>query len=340
MANIITMGEMLMRLSTKNHEKFLQAADFNICYGGSESNVAISLANFGHNVSYITKLPNTPIGHSAAATLKKYGVDTGKIVYADGRMGIYYIEIGSSLRPSNVVYDRADSTMCNVELSDFDFDKIFQEKDWFHFSGITPAISSQAAELTLEAAKAAKRNGLMVSCDLNFRKKLWTREQAQQIMPQYMEYVDVCMGGREDAIKMLGFNLSKMNEDDTPNMEAYQQMFQEMMEKYHFKYVVSSLRQSHTSSYNELSGCIYDGRKLYKAAKYQIEPMVDRVGGGDAFAAGIIDGLVTEKSPQEVIDFAVAASVLKHTIPGDINLASREEVENLIQGKGRGRVQR
>lgn len=340
MGKIVTMGEILMRLSTKNNEKFLQATDFHICYGGSESNVAISLANFGHESSYITRLPDSPIGRSAVATLRKYGVDTEYIAFGDGRLGIYFLEIGSSLRPSNVVYDRADSTMCNASVSDFDFDKIFCGADWFHFSGITPAISKQASELTLEAVKAAKRNGLTVSCDLNFRKKLWTREEAQQIMPQYMEYVDVCMGGREDAIKMLGFHLSKVNEDDTPNMEAYEQMFREMMEKYQFKYVVSSLRQSHTSSYNELSGCIYDGEKLYKAAKYQIEPMVDRVGGGDAFAAGLIAGLVEGKNPQEAIDFAVAASVLKHTIPGDVNLATREDVENLINGKGTGRVQR
>ena len=312
----------------------------NLCYGGSESNVAISLANLGHESAYITKLPDSPIGQSAVSSLKKYGVNTEHVAFGEGRLGIYFLEIGSSLRPSNVVYDRADSTMCHAKVSDFDFDQIFCGADWFHFSGITPAISKQAAELTLEAVKAAKRNGLMVSCDLNFRKKLWTIEEAQEAMPRYMEYVDVCMGGREDAVKMLGFQLSKVNEDDTPNMEAYEQMFREMVEKYDFKYVISSLRQSHTSSYNELSGCIFDGEKLYKAEKYQIEPMVDRVGGGDAFAAGIIDGLVQEKNPQDVIEFAVAASVLKHTIPGDANLATRDEIENLIQEKGRGRVQR
>ena len=340
MGKIVTMGEMLMRLSTKNNEKFLQATDFNICYGGSESNVAISLANFGHDSSYITRLPDSPIGKSAVATLGKYGVHTENIAFGEGRLGIYFIEIGSGLRPSNVVYDRADSTMCNAKLSDFDFDKVFDGADWFHFSGITPAISKQAAELTMEAVKAAKRNGLTVSCDLNFRKKLWTREEAQKIMPQYMDYVDVCMGGREDAVKMLGFNLSKVNEDDTPNMEAYEQMFREMVEKYHFKYVVSSLRQSHTSSYHELSGCIFNGEKLYKAQNYHMEPMVDRVGGGDAFAAGLIAGLLERKNPQDAIEFAVAASVLKHTIPGDINLATREEVENLMNGKSIGRVQR
>ena len=340
MAKIVTMGEMLVRLSTKHNAKFIQATDFDICYGGSESNVAISLSNFGHQSKYITRLPDYPIGHSAVATLRKYGVDTEDISYGGGRMGIYYIEIGSSLRPSNVVYDRADSSMCNATVSDFDFDKIFEGADWFHFSGITPAISDKTASLTLEAVKAAKSHGLTVSCDLNFRKKLWTKEKAQQVMSQLMEYVDVCMGGREDAVKMLGFQLSKINDDDTPNMEAYEQMFREMAEKYHFKYVVSSLRQSHTSSYNELSGCIFDGEKLYKAENYHMEPMVDRVGGGDAFAAGLIAGLVEGKSPQEVIDFAVAASVLKHTIPGDINLVTKEEVENLVKGTGTGRVQR
>jgi 2-dehydro-3-deoxygluconokinase len=340
MAKIVTMGEMLVRFSTKNNEKFIQATDFNVCYGGSESNVAISLANFGHQSKYITKLPDNPIGHSAVATLKKYGVDTEDIAYGGNRIGTYYLETGSALRPSKVIYDRADSSMSHSEISDFDFDKIFCNADWFHFSGITPAISEKAAALTLKAVEMAKKYGLMVSCDLNFRKKLWTREKAQQVMPQYMEYVDVCMGGREDAIKMLGFHLNKVNEDDTPNMESYEQMFREMTEKYKFKYVASSLRQSHTSSYNELSGCIFDGEKLYQAANYHIEPMVDRVGGGDAFAAGLISALSEGKTPQQAIDFAVAASALKHTISGDANLATREDVENLIAGKGTGRVSR
>lgn len=340
MARIVTMGEILMRLSTKNYEKFVQAEDFHICYGGSEANVAVSLANFGQDSVYITKVPDNPIGKSAVASLKKYGVHTEYVAFGGERLGIYYLETGAGLRPSNVIYDRADSAMCHATEQDFDFDKIFQGADWFHFSGITPAISPQAAELTLKAVKAAKKHGLTVSCDLNHRKKLWSIAQARETMPRYMEYVDVCMGGREDAIKMLGFSLSKVNEDDTPNLEAYEQMFREMVEKYSFQYVVSSLRQSHTSSYHEFSGCIFDGKKLYTAPKYQMNPMVDRVGGGDAFAAGIIDGLVEGKSPQEIIDFAVAASVLKHTIPGDANLAVREEVEHFIEGKGRGRVQR
>lgn len=340
MAKIVTMGEMLLRLSPPDNEKFVQASKFNICYGGSESNVAISLANFGHQVKYITKVPDHSIGHSAVAELRKFNVDTSDIAYGGDRLGIYYIEIGSAHRPSNVVYDRRNSSMCSAATDDFDFDKIFQGADWFHFSGITPAISEEAAKLTLEAVKAAKTHGLTVSCDLNFRKKLWNREKAQQVMSRYMKYVDICMGGREDAVKMLGFSLNKVNDDDTPDLEAYERMFREMAEKYNFRYVISSLRQSHTSSYNELGGCIFDGEKLYKAETYHIEPMVDRVGGGDAFAAGVIAGLAEDKNPQQVIDFAVAASVLKHTIPGDINLVTKEEVENLIQGKGTGRVQR
>ena len=207
-------------------------------------------------------------------------------------------------------------------------------------SGITPAISENARVIVLEALKAAKRKGVTVSCDLNYRNKLWTVNQAKQVMPQYMEYVDVIMGGREDARKMLGFTLSKENEDDTPNLEAYEKMFREMADKYQFQYVISSLRQSHTSSYHDFSGCIYDGENFYTAKKYEISPMIDRVGGGDAFAAGIIFAILSGKETKDVIEFAVAASALKHTIPGDANLSSVEEIEHLIKGNGIGRVQR
>ncbi len=340
MAKIITMGELLLRLSTQNNKRFIQAEQFDACFGGSEANVAVSLSNMGYDATYVTKLPDNAIGKAAAATLKKYGVDTSAISYGGERIGIYYLEVGSSLRSSNVVYDRAGSSISKATADDFDFDKIFKDADWFHFSGITPALSEEAAILTLEAVKSAKRNGLTVSCDLNFRKKLWSKEEAQSVMPQYMEYVDICMGGREDAIKMLGFNLCERNDDDTPNPEAYEKMFAEMVEAYNFKYVICSARQSFTSSDNGLSGMIYDGSKLYKANYYRMTPMVDRVGGGDAFAAGAIAAIVDGKSPQDIIDFATAASVLKHTIPGDVNLVTKDEISTLIEGKGVGRLGR
>lgn len=340
MAKVVTMGEILLRLSTKDYKKFMQADEFEACFGGSEANVAVSLAMFGMDSSYVTKVPDNPIGRSAVSALRKMNVDTSDVSYGGNRLGIYYMEKGSAVRPSNVVYDRAGSSMSTAEVSDFDFDKIFDEADWFHFSGITPAISENARVIVLEALKAAKRKGVTVSCDLNYRNKLWTVNQAKQVMPQYMEYVDVIMGGREDARKMLGFTLSKENEDDTPNLEAYEKMFREMADKYQFQYVISSLRQSHTSSYHDFSGCIYDGENFYTAKKYEISPMIDRVGGGDAFAAGIIFAILSGKETKDVIEFAVAASALKHTIPGDANLSSVEEIEHLIKGNGIGRVQR
>ncbi len=340
MAKIVTMGELLVRLSTINYERFTQAERLDVCYGGSEANVAVSLAGFGHESVYITKLPRNPIAETAAQTLRKYGVDTSKIAWGGTRMGLYFLEQGQGYRSSNVVYDRADSAMSLAQPDDFSFDEIFAGADWFHFSGITPAISRSAAKLTLEAVKAAKRNGLTVSCDLNFRKKLWTIEQARSVMPELMKYTDVCMGGREDAVKMLGFSLSERNEDDTPNLPAYEEMFRSMVEKYSFSYVACSMRRSHTASDNELSGLLYDGHKLYQAKNYRMAPMVDRVGGGDAFAAGMISAILRDKPPQEAVDFAAAASVLKHTIPGDFNLVTTEEVEALMNGKKFGRVAR
>lgn len=340
MAKVVTMGELLVRLSTINYERLDQSKQLEVCYGGSEANVAVSLAGFGHESVYITRLPENPIAQAAVKTLRKHGVDTSKIAWGGTRMGLYFLETGSGYRPSNVVYDRADSAMSLARLDDFDFDEIFAGADWFHYSGITPAISNEARELTMEAVKAAKRNGLIVSCDLNFRKKLWTIEQARSVMSELMAYTDVCMGGREDAVKVLGFTLSERNGDDTPNLPAYEEMFRNMVEKYSFSYVTCSVRRSHTASDNELSGLLYDGHKLYQAKNYRMAPMVDRVGGGDAFAAGMISAILQNKTPQEAVDFATAASVLKHTIPGDVNLVTTEEVEALMNGKKFGRVSR
>lgn len=340
MAKIVTMGELLLRLSPPNNKKLIQAESFDAHYGGSEANVAVSLKMLGHDSVYVTKLPDNSIGHAAKMTLDRYGVDTSKIAVGGQRLGLYFLEIGSALRPSNVVYDRADSAISKATVEDFDFREIFKGADWFHFSGITPAISKNGYEITKAAVKAAKEMGVTVSCDLNYRKKLWTSEEAHDTMTELMEYVDVLMGGREDAIKVLGFQLSNRNEDDTPDLDAYEKMFKEVKDTFNLKYVICSMRRSFNSSDNELGGLIYDGEKLYSSATYRITPMVDRVGGGDAFAAGMVAALAAGKNPQESVEFATAASVLKHTIPGDLNIATKEEIETLINEKGAGRVSR
>lgn len=343
MAKIVTMGEIMLRLSTPNNEKFIQADEFDVCYGGGEANVAVSLANYGHDAEFVTKVPKNPIGECAVATMRKYNVETKHIAKGGERLGIYFLETGSAMRASSVVYDRAYSSISTATAEDFDFDQIFEGADWFHFTGITPAVSDAAAELTKAACKAAKAHGVTVSVDLNFRKKLWSSEKAQKVMTDLMQYVDVCIGNEEDAEKVLGFKPG--NTDVTSGeleLQGYVDIFNQMIDKFQFKYVISSLRESHSASDNGWSACIMDGatREFYHSRKYHITPIVDRVGGGDSFAAGVICGMADGKDFKGALEFAVAASALKHTIPGDLNLVSREDVENLAGGDGSGRVQR
>ena len=292
---VVTMGEIMLRLSTPNNEKFIQADEFDINYGGGEANVAVSLANYGHEAQFVTAVPDNELGECAVAALRKYNVGTQNIARCGERLGIYYLESGSSMRPSKVVYDRAHSSISTATAADFDFDKIFEGVDWFHFTGITPAISDSAAVLTEEALKAAKKHGVKVSVDLNFRKKLWSSEKAQKVMKNLMQYVDVCIGNEEDA-----------------------------------------------ASDNGWSACIYsrDTKEFYHSKEYSIHPIVDRVGGGDSFAGGVICGLLDGKDFKAALEYGVAASALKHTIPGDFNLVSRKEVETLAGGDASGRVQR
>jgi len=341
MAKIVTLGEIMLRLSAPGYEKFIQAESFDVCYGGGEANVAVSLANYGHESSFITKVPDNPIAECAIAALRKMNVDTKYIAKGGERLGIYFLEIGASMRASNVVYDRANSAIASALSSDFDFNKIFKGKDWFHFTGITPAISDRAALLTEIALKAAKEEGLTISVDLNYRKKLWSSQKAQQIMSNLMQYVDICIGNEEDAEKVLGFKPG--NTDVTSGeleLHGYQEIFKQMMDKYNFKYVVSSLRESYSASDNGWSACIYDGKEFYHSRKYMIR-IVDRVGGGDAFAGGLINGLIDYPDDMNAaLEFAVAASALKHTIPGDFNLVSKKEVEALVKGDVSGRVHR
>ena len=343
MAKIVTMGEIMLRLSTPNNEKFIQADEFDINYGGGEANVAVSLANYGHDAEFVSALPKNPIGDAAIATLRKYNVGTKHISRSGERVGIYFRETGSAMRASNVVYDRAHSSISTAKADEFDFDAIFKDADWFHFSGITPAVSDSAAELTEVALKAAKKAGVTVSVDLNFRKKLWSSEKAKRIMTNLMQYVDVCIGNEEDAEKVLGFKPG--NTDVTAGeleLNGYVDIFNQMCDQFKFKYVISSLRESFSASNNNWSACIMDGatREFYHSKKYHVTPIVDRVGGGDSFAAGLICGLCDKKDFKSALEFAVAASALKHTIPGDFNLVTREDVEGLAGGDGSGRVQR
>ena len=343
MAKIVTMGEIMLRLSTPGNERFIQADEFDVCYGGGEANVAVSLANYGHDADFVTKVPSNPIGECAVASLRKMNVGTKFIARGGERLGIYFLESGSSMRASNVVYDRAHSSISTATAEDFDFDAIFDGVDWFHFTGITPAVSDAAAELTEIACKAAKAKGVKVSCDLNFRKKLWSSEKAQKVMSNLMQYVDVCIGNEEDAEKVLGFKPG--NTDVTSGdleLAGYKSIFEQMVAKFNFEYVVSSLRVSNSASDNGWSACIYnrDTKEFYHSREYRIHPIVDRVGGGDSFAAGVICGFLDGKNFKEALEFGVAASALKHTIPGDVNLVTRAEVDALAGGDGSGRVQR
>ena len=310
MGKIVTLGEIMLRLSTPGNTRFVQSDSFDVVYGGGEANVAVSCANYGHEAYFVTKLPKHEIGQSAVNALRKYGVKTDYIARGGDRVGIYYLETGASMRPSKVIYDRAHSAIAEADPCDFDFDAIMEGADWFHWSGITPAISDKAAELTKLACEAAKRHGVTVSVDLNFRKKLWTKEKAQSIMR-----------GKTDA-------------------EGYKGIFTAMAKEFGFKYVISTLRESFSATHNGWKAMIYNGEEFYTSKRYDIDPIIDRVGGGDSFSGGIIHGLLTKATQGEALEFAVAASALKHTINGDFNLVSVEEVEALAGGDASGRVQR
>lgn len=337
---VITLGEIMLRLSTPGYERFVQAESFDAIYGGGEANVAVSLANYGYDAHYVTKLPAHEIGQAAVNNLRRYGVKTDYIVRGGDRVGIYYSETGASSRASKVIYDRANSAMAEADVSEFDFDEIFKDAKWFHTSGITPAISKKGAEITKAAMIAAKKAGAKVSMDLNYRAKLWTPEEAQKVMKDLMQYVDVCIGNEEDASLSLGFTPKGLDvESGKLDANAYKEIFKQMKEEFGFEYVVSTLRESYSASDNGWSALIYNGKDFYQSRKYDLR-IVDRVGGGDSFAAGLITGFLDGKSQDQALEFAVAASALKHTIKGDFNHVSREEVEKLANGDASGRVQR
>ena len=340
MAKIVTMGEIMLRLSTPGNSRFIQSDSFDVNYGGGEANVAVSLQNYGNEAYFVSKVPNNEIGQAAINSLRRFGVHTEHIVRGGDRLGIYYLETGCSLRPSKVIYDRAHSSISEALPSDFDFDAIFRGAKGFHWSGITPALIDSAAECVRQACIAAKKAGVIISCDLNYRKKLWTPEKAQSIMRPLMEFVDVCIGNEEDAQMCLGYQPDADVNSGKTDAEGYKDIYRRGVEEFGFKYLVTTLRESFSASDNGWKAMIYNGKEFYVSRRYEINPIVDRVGGGDSFSAGIIHGLANGKPQEWALEFAVAASALKHTIPGDVNMVSLAEVESLMNGNGNGRVER
>lgn len=340
---VVSFGEIMLRLSTPGFTRFVQSQNFDVTYGGGEANVAVSLANYGIKSYYVTKLPKHEIGESAVNHLRRFGVNTDFVVRGGDRVGIYFLESGASQRASKVIYDRANSAVSLMKKDEVDWDKVFEGAGWFHWTGITPALGKNAQEILAEACAVAKSKSVRISCDLNFRKKMWTEKEAQAAMIPLMEYVDVCIANEEDAEKSLGFKPAHSNVEAAElNEEEYGKLALSLKEKFSFDTVAITLRESYSASKNGWSAIMTDNKdcvKPYRSKVYDIQ-IVDRVGGGDSFAGGLIYGLLTKQDTRDALEFAVAASCLKHSIPGDFNLVSAAEVESLIKEGGSGRVQR
>ena len=342
MARIITFGEIMLRLKSPALERFFQSPSLEATFGGGEANVAVSLANYGMDAAFVTALPNNAIGEACVRDVRSFGVDVSNIKMTDGRMGIYFLETGSNQRPSKVVYDRADSAIAKAPIDLFDWEKIFAGADWFHISGIAPAISASAAELSLVAVKAAQKCGVTVSCDLNYRKNLWKYgKEAKEVMGELAKYIDVAIANEEDFQKSLGITASSDVESGSLDRNVYEGIAKKAMELYpNLKRVAITLRESKSADRNDWAACIYDGKEFYVSRKYEITDIVDRVGGGDSFSGGLIYGLLTYEKQSDALEFAVAASCLKHTISGDYNRVTVAEVTSLMKGSGSGRVER
>ena len=337
---IVTFGELMLRLAPEGYLRFVQSDRLEATYGGAEANVAVSLANYGMEAAFVSKLPSHEIGQCAVNSLRKFGVDTSKIVRGGDRVGIYYCEKGASQRPSKVIYDRAVSSVACAKKEDFDWENILDGVGWFHFTGITPALSDNVAEITLDALKICKKKGITVSCDLNYRKKLWSKEKAGKVMGELMNYVDYCIANEEDAKDVFGIEAD--NTDITGgklDRNGYISVAKKLTDKFGFKGVAITLRESLSANDNNWSGMLYTGNTAYFSKKYAMH-IVDRVGGGDSFGGGLIYSLANGFEPQQAIEFAIAASCLKHSIEGDYNMVSVKEVETLAGGDASGRVQR
>lgn len=340
MGKIVTFGELMLRLQPYNYERFVQCDHVEFTFGGGEANVAVSLANYGMDVAYVTKLPTHAIGQAAVNSLRRYGVDTSKIVRGGNRVGIYFNEKGASQRGSVCIYDRAHSAIQESVPADFDWDKIFEGVEWFHFTGITPALGENLVETCRQACKAAKARGIKISCDLNYRGKLWTREQARAAMTDLCQYVDVCISNEEDAKDVFGIEAENTDIDAGKiDHQGYISVARQLSERFGFRKVAITLRGSISASDNDWAAMLYENGEAVFSPTYRIH-IVDRVGGGDSFGGGLIYSQLVGKSNQDAINFAVAASCLKHTIEHDFNLVSVAEVESLAGGNASGRVQR
>lgn len=340
MKKVVTFGEIMLRLSTERHLRFEQAKAFTASYGGGEFNVAVSLANYGINAEFVTRIPENEIGVCAVKEIRKMNVESKNIIFGGDRLGIYYLETGAGTRGSNVVYDRAHSSMATIEKGAIDWEKVLEGATWFHWSGITPAISESAAEACLEAVKVAHKLGLTISCDLNYRSKLWQYGKTpSEVMPEILHYSNVILGDIDTAYFMLGIPKVNPNYQDTKSLPAlYNKLFELCP---NLKIAATTLRYSVSASHQRIGGILFDGKSIYDAAVKEVTPVIDRVGSGDAFMGGLIYGLLEfQNNNQRALDFAVAACCLKHTIAGDYNLVTLKEVENMLDGDGAGLVSR
>lgn len=337
---VITFGEIMLRLAPEGYYRFVQADKYGATYGGGEANVAVSIANYGLDAAFVTKLPAHEIGQAGVNALRRFGVDTSYVTRGGDRVGIYFLEKGASQRPSKVIYDRAGSSISQATCEDFDWDKIFDGADWFHFTGITPALGDNVAEICLEACKKAKERNITVSCDLNYRKKLWTKEKAGKVMGELCKYVDVCIANEEDAFDVFGIKASGTDvTKGQVNHDGYKEVAKKLADTFGFKKVAITLRSSISANDNDWAAMLYENGEYYFSKSYRMH-IVDRVGGGDSFGAGLIYASLMNYAPQDTIEFAVAASCLKHSIEGDLNMVSVAEVQTLAGGDGSGRVQR
>ena len=338
----LTFGEIMLRLRAPGHERFFQSNMMEATFGGGEANVAVSLANFGMDTEYFTVLPKNDLGNHCINELRRFGVDTKKILRGEGRMGIYFLENGANQLPSKVIYDRAYSAIALAKPGDVDWDKVLEGVDWFHITGITPAVSETAMELSLESVRAAKAKGITVSCDLNYRKNLWNYgKKASEVMRELAKYVDIAIANEEDVQKSLEITADVDVESGELDREKYRLLGNKVLEAYpDMKMIAITLRESHSADWNGWAACLNDRENFYVSKKYEIRDIIDRVGGGDSFAGGLIYGLNTYTDKQQALEFAVAASCLKHSIIGDFNRVGVSDVEKLMGGDGTGRVQR
>lgn len=339
---VLTFGEIMLRLKAPGHERFFQSPSLEATFGGGEANVAVSLANYGMDATFLTVLPKNDIAEACIRELRYFGVDTSRILRGEGRMGIYYLEGGANQLPSKVVYDRAYSAIALAKPGDIDWDKAFDGVDWFHITGITPAISETAMELSLESVAEAKKRGITVSCDLNYRKNLWKYgKAASEVMNKLAESVDVAIANEEDVQKSLGITADVDVESGALDREKYRVLGNKVLAAFpNMKLIAITLRESHSADHNGWAACLNDGEHFYVSKKYEIRDIIDRVGGGDSFAGGLIYGLNHYTDRQQALEFAVAASCLKHSVIGDFNRVSVSDVEKLASGDGTGRVQR